>query len=409
MAKILMLINQFSGAGEPADPPHQLADAFVSAGHSVKVVVIPWQRDEASVSRYQEHGRLHVLRVPALSIARFGRIAELLLRWTFSSFAALRHAKKFMDKDDVDLIYTTSPSVSMAFLLRWALRRYPQARSYLYIVDFFPFHQRAIGLIPGGLIFRMAKSGENALIRMFDVVGCMSPKNADYLQSHYTLRPEQKVHILPLSTAISTPIDVDRRTVRKRYGLPDDKVIAIFGGQITEGRGIEQILETARIASNLVPELHFVLAGQGRLVHLVQKYIAGGGQNLSLVPSLARDSYLELASACDIGLIVTVPISDIPTFPSKTLDYLQASLPVVAAVEAGTDYREFVEGHRFGLVVEAGNAQVLLDALATLVRDPQMRDAMAQAGRRTLIDVFDVRHAAERILGEVPSLAERDS
>jgi glycosyltransferase involved in cell wall biosynthesis len=397
MAKILMLINQFSNIGEPADPPHQLADAFVAAGHSVKVVVIPWQRNEARVQQYSEHERLQVLRVPPLQVTRLGRAAALLLRWTFSSLVARHHAKNFIADDDIDLIYTTSPSVSMAFLIRWALRKFPQAQSYLYIVDFFPFHQRAIGVIPGGPVFRIAKWAESGLIRMFNTVACMSPKNVDYLKTHYVLRPGQEVEILPLSTAIMLPLFIDKKAVRARYRLPEDKVIAIFGGQITEGRGIEQIIETARLASRQVPELHFVLAGHGRLVHLVEAYIELGGQNLSLISSLARDAYIELAVACDIGLVVTVPISDIPTFPSKTLDYLQAGLPVVAAVEADTDFRGFVEKHGFGVVVEAGSAQVLLDALAPMVRDAELRYSLAQSGKRALHDVFEIGHSANQI------------
>lgn len=398
-----MLVNQFSSAGEPADPPHQLAEAFVAAGHSVKVVVIPWQRNEAGVKQYNEHSRLQVLRVPPLQVTRFGRAAALLLRWTFSSLLARHYAKKFITESDVDLIYTTSPSVSMAFLSRWALRKFPHARSYLYIVDFFPFHQRAIGLIPGGVIFSVAKWAEGRLIRMFDIIGCMSPKNVEYLKRNYQLRSDQLVEILPLSTAITPPANVDKKAVRALYELPRDKVIAIFGGQITEGRGIEQILETAAMARHTAPELHFVLAGQGRLVHLVEEYIRQGGRNLTLIPNLARGAYIELASACDIGLVVTVPISDIPTFPSKTLDYLQASLPVIAAVETGTDFREFVEEHGFGLVVEAGSAEMLMDALRRLVSDVKLRKEMAVSGRQTLRNVFDISHAENQITQPIRS------
>ena len=178
MAKILMLLNQFSAKGEPADPPHQLADAFVSQGHIVKVVVIPWQRQESEVSIYDEGDALKVMRVPALRITRFGKAIELIIRWVFSSLLARRYLKSFLRDDSFDLVYTTSPSVTMAFVLRWVFKRYTHARFYLYIVDFFPFHQRAIGLIPNGRIFRFAKKIENALIQKFDVIACMSPKNA---------------------------------------------------------------------------------------------------------------------------------------------------------------------------------------------------------------------------------------
>lgn len=401
MARILMLTTQFSRHGEPADPVHQLADAFVAQGHTVKVVVIPWQQAEQEVSTYRENDRLSVLRVPPLEPRGLGRIGSLLVRWTFSSFVAMRHAQKFLAADDhFDLIYTSSPAVVLDFLIRWSLRRF-KAKSYLYIVDFFPFHQRALGLVPGGAIFALARAEETRLIRKFDVVACMSPRNVAYLKSHYALRPEQRVEILPLSTGVVQVNKAARTAVRARHGLPEDKVLAVFGGQITEGRGIEEIVAAARQALATVPELHFVLAGKGRLTHLVEEYIRSGGTNLTLIPGLPRDAYLELAAACDIGLVVTVPIADIPTFPSKTLDYLQASLPIVAAVEDGTDYRDFVEEHGFGIVVPAGDADALLNALKILVHSDDTRARFANAGAKALLDIFDVRRAPSRIIDQV--------
>jgi len=397
MAHILMLLTQFAARHAPADPPRQLADAFVALGHSVKVVVIPWQHRQEGIERYAEHDHLQVLRVPPLEPAAFGRIGSLMFRWAFSSWRARRHAAAFVGEGPVDIVYTTSPAVTMAFLIRWALRRFA-ARSYLYIVDFFPFHQRAIGLVPTGPIFRLALAQESDLIGRFDVIGCMSPRNVDYLRTHYALEPGQRVEILPLSTGIRRECAIDREAIRASHAIPSNKVVAIFGGQITEGRGIEEIVEAARRAASTAPDLHFVLAGNGRLVHLAEAYVATGATNLTLIAGLGRDAYIDLASACDIGLVATVPIADIPTFPSKTLDYLQAGLPVVAAVEPDTDFRPFVEEHGFGSVVQAGDARALLDALAALARDPEMRQEMARAGRRTLYEVFDVNRAAEHIL-----------
>lgn len=392
-----MLLNQFSSRGAPPDPPRQLADAFVGEGHRVTAIVIPWQQLQQGIEQYDEHDRLRVLRIPPFEARALGRIGSRLLRWVFSSWVARKHARAFVGNDQIDLVYTTSPAVTMAFLIRWALRN-SAARSYLYVVDFFPFHQHAIGLVPSGPLFHFARWQENTLIRLFDVVGCMSPRNAAYLRRHYTLRPEQRVELLPLSTAIRPEPTVDTVAIRRQHDLPVDRVIAIFGGQITEGRGIEQIVEAARLAQQSAPDLHFVLAGSGRLVHLVESYVATGGANLTLIPPLERDAYLDLAASCDIGLVVTVPISDIPTFPSKTLDYLQASIPVVAAVEPDTDFRPFVEQHGFGIVVAAGDAQALLDAVTTLAQDPRLRHEMAAAGRRALVEVFDVKQAAGHIL-----------
>jgi len=124
------------------------------------------------------------------------------------------------------------------------------------------------------------------------------------------------------------------------------------------------------------------------------------GAKAMLHPAVPRDVYLSIAAACDIGLVATIAETGVPTFPSKTIDYLRVGLPVVASVESTTDYRTFVEDNGFGLVVPAGESRSWLDAISRIVDDPDIHATMVRAGRAALQTHFDVANAARLILKE---------
>src|SRR5690606_34865777 len=105
--------------------------------------------------------------------------------------------------------------------------------------------------------------------------------------------------------------------VRRRHKLPTDKHIVVFGGQITEGRGIDEILATADIAPQSRSDIAFLLIGQGRLADEVRNRISQGAVNVIYRERIPRIDYLSLVAACDVGLVVTVRNVDVPTFPSK--------------------------------------------------------------------------------------------
>jgi glycosyltransferase involved in cell wall biosynthesis len=206
--------------------------------------------------------------------------------------------------------------------------------------------------------------------------------------------------VLRLWAEIDPLPPVDRAIVRGRHGLPLDRSIILFGGQIAEGRGIEDLLDMARLARRQRPDLLFLLIGEGRLEPLVRAYVHNGGDNVRLHPPVPRDSYLEIAAACDLGLVATLGDTGVPTFPSKTIDYLRVGLPIAASIEATTDYGDFVEENGFGTAVIAGKVQIWLDAVTHILDSPETHAAMVSAGRRALLAHFDVAQAAQLVLRE---------
>jgi hypothetical protein len=111
-------------------------------------------------------------------------------------------------------------------------------------------------------------------------------------------------------------------------------------------------------------------------------------------PAMPRDAYLELLGACDVGMVATVPGVTSFTIPSKTLDYLRAGLPVVAAVEAGSDFSALLERYGVGRAVPFGDAPGFLLAAERLAAGP----TVAAAAQVCLEETFHVRHAVAAVL-----------
>lgn len=396
--RILMLCTRYPlGAGDRY-MTNELAEALAAAGHHVLVVVTAWDAPPGAAARsVGPQDGVEALVLAPRAVTGLGRFVHRLSKWTLSSLFALGEMRRTLGTRQFDLVLCFTPCVTVAAQLLWATRHW-QTRNMLLVHDFFPYHHRSIGLVPPGPVFAAAAVVEARLMRRFHAIGCTTPANMAYLRKHYRLRPDQEVVWTPLWGEIIPPPVRSKELVREQHALPQGRKIIVFGGQITQGRGVENMLAAAAIAEQARPDLAFLFIGDGRLVRLIADRIAAGAGNLLLKQRMARNDYLSLLAACDVGLIATVPQVDSSSFPTKTIDYLRARLPIVAAVEESSDYRAFLERWKIGISLPAGNAQALFTAVTQIADDPRLTAGFERHARACLEEVFDVRRAAQRIL-----------
>lgn len=377
---------------------NELIDGFLEAGAYVRVVAVDWGRPAGlPAEAVTLDNGVEALFTSPLRPRFGGPLLANAAKWYLSSLPARRAAKAFLRGERFDLVIVSSPLVTCGHLLRWALKRFG-CRSLAYLTDFFPFHQHAAKQVPGGPLLKVMALLENDLLRRVDVVGCMTKAGEDYARAHYRLRPEQTVASITLWGDPSPPPFGDAAAIRRRLALPEAGPIAVFGGQISEGRGIEDVLRIAERARAARPDLHFLFIGAGRLEGLVRAAIEGGRGNVHLRPPMPRDDYLVALTACTLGLVSTIADTGVPTFPSKTMDYLRAGLPIVASVEDGTDYVDFVLKHGFGAPVAAKDPDAFLAAILGLLDGGARVEAMRAGGRKALVEEFSPAAAARRML-----------
>jgi len=380
---------------------NELAGALVAEGHCVQVVVTDWDAPfGAAPSSVRSEDGVDALVISPRGVTGLGRFVEIATKWTLSSLFALREMRRVLRNDCFDLLICFTPCATVAAQLLWATNRW-RTCNVLFVHDFFPYHHRSIGLVPKGPAFAVARWLEGRLIRFFHVIGCIWPDNIVYLKKHYRVRSEQRVIWTPLWGEIAPPPPRPQEVIRTEHGLPLDRKILVFGGQITEGRGVEEMLAVAAMAKEVRPDVAFLFIGEGRLARRVEDHIAAGGDNVIYRRRLPRSEYLALISACDCGLVCTVAGVESSSFPSKTIDYLRAGLPVVAAVEQDSDYREFLRRWNVGVSIPAGDPTALFRTVVRVMNGHEISANIARSARACLEEVFDVRTAVKRLMDVV--------
>ena len=265
--------------------------------------------------------------------------------------------------------------------------------------DFFPDAQVQIGMLHGRLKIKLLRALESYLMRRFDVIGCMSPKNIEYLHNHCAIGPgTQSVH-LPLWTSRPSFKREPREVVRQRYGIPPDVHVFVFGGQFVAGRGIDDMLAAAERLDATADPILFLFIGRGPLAEDINALVRAGNRCVKLLPGVSRSEYLSLLSACDVGVVCTLRDVTVPTFPSKTVDYLLADLPILASVEAATDYGDFIESNGVGIQVLAGDVDGFVAAARKFCSSPQEAKMMESRAKACLDGQFSLDRAARIVLG----------
>jgi len=399
--RFLIVCMQYPVAPGQSYMTTELADALVAAGHEVEVLLLDWHGPHGGAPAEIVTARgVRVVRCSPRAVAGVGQAAHAASKFLLSGRHAAAVAKRHFDLASFDALIAWMPAVAIAPLLP-LVRRAGIRHRLLFIWDFFPDHHREIGRIPGGLPYRVARAWEQRLMGYFTAILCTLPGNAAYLRRHYRVAADQLVMVTPIWSDTGPFRPVDRAATRGRHGLPPDDPIAVFGGQLVEGRGFEQMLGAADAALAAGSKLQFLFVGDGRLSPMLERRAATQA-NVRWLPAMPRAAFLELLQTCDVGMVATVPGVTSFSVPTKTIDYLRAGLPVIAAVEHGSDFVSIIEGYGVGHAVPFGDAAGFLRQAERLAIDPDRRRAMAGPARRCLDEVFDVRHAVAAVLAACP-------
>jgi glycosyltransferase involved in cell wall biosynthesis len=403
--RFLFLTTRYSA--DPSDPymTDELAGGLIARGHSVDVLLIDW--DAPSPLRTREvRGRSgeRIVTVTPRAIRKFGRLIFRASKLLLSSRQAAAAMRDHFDDGQHDAVIAWTPALSVGGPLRRAVRRGIRHR-VLVIFDFFPMCHREAGIIRSPLVYHVAKRLEDRLYRLFTAFIANLPGNADYLRRHYPVPPGARVLCSPIWAEATLPVLKKGDDVRHRHSLPLDRPIAVFGGQFSEGRGIEQMIGAARIAEQVGAPTLYLFIGDGRLRPMIEQ-AATRCSNIRVESPVARSQYLSLVGACDVGMVATVKEFTSWAFPSKTIDYLRAGIPVVTSVESGSDYPALLQPYGVSENVECGDAAAFQAAVERLASNARSRAQVRESARRCLDEVFDVRHAAAAVLRAVGEPAD---
>lgn len=192
--------------------------------------------------------------------------------------------------------------------------------------------------------------------------------------------PDEKIHVISnwVDPATYYQAEPDPELAQK-LGLAG-RFNVMYAGNIGEAQGLETVIETARLLRD-DPQVQFVLVGDGVALPRLQRLVEQEG--LTNVRFLGRYPAHEMPGLYALADALLVHLKDDPLFritiPSKTLAYLGAGKPILAAV-AG-DVADLIESVGAGLTCPPENASALAAAVRTLQGMPlEQRQAMGAKG-----------------------------
>ena len=330
---------------------NDLMRQFRDHGHSVYIVT-PWERKLNKKTLLTIESGVNILGVKSLNIQKTNFIekglANLLLQFLFE-----RAIKKYLNDIKFDLILYSTPPITLTGLIIKLKKRF-HAKTYLLLKDIFPQNAVDLGIFSNkSILYKSFRNTERRLYNVSDHIGCMSPANISYLLGHNTYIDFEKVELNPNSIELRQKPDIDKTSVRKKYGLPVDVPILIYGGNLGKPQGIDYIIQVLR--SNLNRrDCFFLIIGNGTEYHKLDEWMEKNcPSNIKLMPRVPKSDYDVLISSCDIGLIFLDHRFTIPNYPSRLLSYLENKMPILAATDVNSDIGKIAEANGYGYWCES--------------------------------------------------------
>lgn len=272
----------------------------------------------------------------------------------------IKGIKKFFSDVKFDLILYVTPPITFCKVIEYIKKR-DRAFAYLMLKDIFP--QNAVDLNflkktgPLSVIYKYFRGKEEKLYILSDKIGCMSPANVDYVIYNNPKVKMEKLEVCPNGIEIfDKSVDKEiKQTIRKKYNLPIDKVIFVYGGNLGKPQDIPFIIECLKSQKNNT-KVYFLIVGDGTEYAVLESYLKKKEQkNFKLIKRLPKEDYDILVGACDVGMLFLDHRFTIPNFPSRLLSYMQAKLPVLACTDCNTDVGKIAEDGKFGWWCESNH------------------------------------------------------
>jgi glycosyltransferase involved in cell wall biosynthesis len=394
--KVLFLMFAFPDMNKSFNLYTAIVQEFHQNGHEVYVLAPEMESRKTAI--HKEAG-INVLRIKTLPIKNVPNylkgIANVFLPYQFG-----RALRKCYPNVQFDLIISPTPPITLVDIAAKLKVKY-KAIFYLILRDIFPQNAVDLGFMKKkGLIHFYFRKKEKKLYEAADHIGCMSDRNINYIVSNNPTINKSKLHVLRNYQVLYTQYGNKDIRIRAKYNLLD-KFVVVFGGNMGKAQQLENVLKLA-IACQEFKDVIFLLLGDGLQMSKLEIDIQQSGiKNIVIRKTIAKQEYQDLISTCDIGLISLHKDFTIPNIPSKSLDYFNVGLPVLASIDAATDYGQILDDANAGLWSYAGDNEAFKSNFDRLYFNQDLRKTLGENGRKYFETYLTTDIAYQTIISNV--------
>ena len=345
---------------------------FRDAGHSV-YTISPYEKRTGLQTAYEEKNGIHMLHVRTGNVTGMVSLIEKGLAQLSIEPIFIKAIKKYYSNVKFDLVMYSTPPITFCNAIEYVKRR-DNAKTYLLLKDIFPQNAVDIGMMSKsgikGHLYKFFRNKEKKLYGLSDYIGCMSPANVEYVKQNNPEIDNYRVEVCPnCIEVVDKSINAeDRRSIRKKYDIPLEKRVFVYGGNLGKPQGIDFLIECLHSQENS-KDNYFLIVGDGTEYGKIEEFVKSSNQNnIRLMKRLPQEDYDTMVGACDVGMIFLDHRFTIPNFPSRVLSYMQAKIPVLACTDPNTDIGKIIEEAGFGSWCESNDVNGFVECVNKIMQ-----------------------------------------
>jgi len=279
------------------------------------------------------------------------------------------------------------------------LKKSHNAKTYLLLKDIWPQAPVDLGAIrKGGLPWRYFRRKEKQIYKVSDYIGCMSPANVEYVLKHNPEVAKEKVEECPNSIRPGEKKRIASNTIRQKYGIPNDAVLFLFGGNIGKPQGAGFLIDAAAQIDGR-NDIFFIIVGGGTESLKIEREIKKKNlRNILFIHYLPKAEYEAICASCDVGLVLLDKRFTVPNFPSRILSYLDAGMPVLCATNDFCDAGDILKEWGCGIKVLHGDIEGFITQVERIAGDRELRERMGANARKLLEEKYTAKQSYDIIV-----------
>lgn len=373
---------------------------FVKNSHEV-YAVSPIERRNGKKTYIVKENHVSILKLYIGNIQKTNIIEKGLSTLTVEG-RMIKGLRQYFGNVKFDIVMYNTPPVTFCRAVEYVKKK-DGAKSYLLLKDIFPQNAVDIGLLKKkgiqGVLYQYFRNKEKKLYKISDYIGCMSEANVAYVLKNNPEVQASKIEVCPNSIEA-----LDRRSnneekisIRKKYQIPLDKTVFVYGGNLGKPQGIPFLIECLKSQEDNLNSF-FLIVGNGTEYVKLKRYIdSTHPSHVKLMHNMPKEDYDNIVSACDVGMIFLDYRFTIPNFPSRMLTYMEHGLPVFAVTDANTDIGKIVEKGKFGYWCKSQDLEGFIRSINRFF-DTDERKKLGEAGHQYLLKYYTVEKSYKIIM-----------
>jgi len=179
---------------------------------------------------------------------------------------------------------------------------------------------------------------------------------------------------------------------KERLGLDGNPPVVGYAGRLDPIKRLDLLVKAAQHARQELPELKFVIAGEGPQEDALRRDIAAAGLSGSFKLLGHREDQYDVLRAFDVVTLC----SDHEGIPMVLLEAMNLQVPVVARKVGGIP--EMVENESSGLLVDSGDPKPLASAWLRVLSDAGLRSRLEHGAMARVQQRFTAQQNADAVV-----------